>query len=274
MVRNRFHTGVVSSLLCAAWPLAAQFSVSASVNMTEASVTYKPSPDFRMLPRISAPYSGKLVAESVQTLTDGGHLSRTIPMSSTWRDSLGRVRTERPLFQGSPAYGPEDGPKTITVLDPVNGHAYLLDAVNHIAHRVPLRVLPPPPGGMPGPPQPGPPSTFTSPDGTVNTNEYLGVKAISGVSAYGRRFTTVYPAGSRMGNDKPLTTTGETWWATQLGEMVLSTDAHPDGSVSNTSLRDVNLAEPDPALFQIPPGYRVVDEAAAFTIQLPVPKRR
>ena len=77
-----------------------------------------------------------------------------------------------------------------------------------------------------------------------------------------------------MGNDKPLTTTGETWWATQLGEMVLSTDAHPDGSVGKTSLRDVNLAEPDPALFQIPPGYRVVDEVAAFTIQLPVPKRR
>jgi hypothetical protein len=35
-------------------------------------------------------------------------------------------------------------------------------------------------------------------------------------------------------------------------------------------LTDMDRTEPDPALFQVPAGYRVVDEPGAFTVPFPV----
>ena len=48
----------------------------------------------------NAPYSGEQVSESSQTLADGTHITRPMmgPQQKTWRDSQGRVRTERQMF--------------------------------------------------------------------------------------------------------------------------------------------------------------------------------
>jgi hypothetical protein len=54
------------------------------------------SPDFSN-PVIGAPYSGEVVTETVQTLADGTHTTRT----KVYRDSLGRTRKERSPLQVS-----------------------------------------------------------------------------------------------------------------------------------------------------------------------------
>ena len=46
-----------------------------------------------------APYSAENVSEHVQTLADGTHITSTPPGMKVYRDSMGRTRTERPVFQ-------------------------------------------------------------------------------------------------------------------------------------------------------------------------------
>jgi hypothetical protein len=90
---------------------------------------------------LNAPYSGEMVTENSQTLADGTHIKWPGGrQEKTWRDSQGRVRTERQMF--GPRRDPE-GPALIAeISDPVAGYVYVLDNVNKVAHRV--RISPPP----------------------------------------------------------------------------------------------------------------------------------
>ena len=49
---------------------------------------------------VGQPYSADRVTEHIQTLTDGTHIDQKHEMSREYRDSEGRVRTERQLFNG------------------------------------------------------------------------------------------------------------------------------------------------------------------------------
>ena len=82
-----------------------------------------------------------------------------------------------------------------------------------------------------------------------------------------RRFT--YPVGSKIGNDRPVTSTEETWTSPQLGLVVYSQQADVYGRVNTITLKDLSVAEPDPSLLQVPPGYKIVDENGAFTVEIP-----
>jgi hypothetical protein len=65
-----------------------------------------------------------------------------------------------------------------------------------------------------------------------------------------------------FGNDRPITTITETWTSPDLKTVVLSKSSDPRYGESTTKLTDIVMAEPDPALFQIPGDYSVVDEPA------------
>src|SRR5579872_5044300 len=121
--------------------------------------------NFNIAPHIppaitNAPYAGELVTETVQTLADGTHITHTNlgPGQKTWRDSQGRVRTERRI-------GPQDDPNAASriseISDPVTGYVYVLDNINRVAHRIqaidnprppamPNAATPPPAGGSVG----------------------------------------------------------------------------------------------------------------------------
>jgi|HubBroStandDraft_6_1064221.scaffolds.fasta_scaffold515141_2 hypothetical protein len=58
----------------------------------------------------------------------------------------------------------------------------------------------------------------------------------------------------------------------QLRRMVYSKHSDPTGLVSTTELKDLSLAEPDPALLQVPSGYQLVDENGPFTVTIPAHK--
>lgn len=212
-----------------------------------------------------APCSGTPTSQSVQTLADGTHITRpAAAREKTFRDSGGRVRTERPLFgrRGDPtSLSPV---ALIEVQDPVAGYAYVIDSANHVAHRVAIQARQRPVRAEIGPPA----GTRTLPDGSVAVTESLGTKTMSGVTVNGTRTVTTHPAGSRLGNDKPVTTTDEVWWSPQLGMMVSSQSTGVDGTVQTRSIPDLSTAEPDPALFQVPAGYSIVDETGSFTMTM------
>jgi hypothetical protein len=98
------------------------------------------------------------------------------------------------------------------------------------------------------------------------STEDLGTKLIDGVLCYGTRRTTVIPEGAQ-GNDRPMTTTNETWRSRDLQLIVLSTNYSPASGTSTTKIANLSTAEPDPALFMVPTDYTIVDETESFTIK-------
>lgn len=156
----------------------------------------------------------------------------------------------------------------VKIQDPVAGYAYMLDSVNQVAHRVAIKSRP---GTAPVYHQPAP-GTHTSIDGTTSVTESLGAQTLFGVSVVGTKTTTTYPAGSRIGNDHPVTSTSEVWESPVLDVAVSSRYTTPEGSVQTTGIPDLSTAEPDPSLFQIPAGYKIVDETGPFTFTVALTK--
>jgi hypothetical protein len=258
--------------------------------------------------RVNAPYSGEQVSESSQTLADGTHITR--PMArlgeKTWRDSQGRVRTERPFGMGGMDL--KGTPAIAEITDPVAGYTYVLDNVNRVAHRVKMEATPQGLAAALAMAHQGAAAAaggramtgLTGAQGTVGTVvavgggggggtagstaamanriemarreaatatiEDLGTKTIDGVLVYGTRRTTIIPEGAQ-GNDRPMTTTNEMWRSKDLGLMVLSTSYNPASGTSTNRIANLSTAEPDPALFIVPADYTIVDEAGSFTIK-------
>ncbi len=106
------------------------------------------------------------------------------------------------------------------------------------------------------------------PDVTVKT---LGQKTLEGVSAtgYRARFEVNRCAGScadlsRTPSSQPNAQvfTSELWFAPDL-QMDLKMNYSNDAGDHTDTMKDLKRAEPDPKLFQIPNGYKVVNGAAA-----------
>jgi len=217
-----------------------------------------------MRPVTGAPYSAIRSDQSVQTLADGTHLTHNgREETATWRDSYGRVRTETRV---TPERASPCDAISVEIEDPVAGYVYVLDPVDQVAYRLPLRTRSNPgieralvqkPASHPAEPSPGEPALIT---------ESLGEKTMFGITVTGTKTTATYPAGSRIGNDRPVATTSETWVSPQLKLAVYSQSTNYGGGVSTTTLKDLSVAEPDPSLLQVPPGYKIIDENGPFTI--------
>jgi hypothetical protein len=163
------------------------------------------------------------------------------------------------------------GPVFVEIQDPVAGFQYTLDIQNHVAHRVALQVADATPGRVTVAPRVV--SAANGGGAQVQDNlhpqassEALGQQMIEGVMTEGRRTTVTYPAGSR-GNDRPIVTTSEQWYSKELRLTVLSRRSDPRSGDSITRFTNISRTEPDPALFQVPPDYTIVDETGPFTIQ-------
>jgi hypothetical protein len=210
------------------------------------------------------PYSAEQVMEHVQTLADGTHITQTMQTIKLYRDSAGRTRTEH-IFTPPPGAVMASGPSFIQIADPLAGYRYVLDSRSQTARRAPwppvmqrLNVAAPANQARPAIPPPAAASARPHPD---MSRESLGTQTIEGVLAEGTRRTTTFPAGL-VGNDRPITTVSETWMSPDLKMVVLSKISDPRNGESTTKLTNIVMAEPDPALFQVPADYSIVDEPA------------
>lgn len=210
-----------------------------------------------------APYSGTQTMETVQTLANGTTLRRGGQTDTvTSRDSLGRVRTERAPVGSNMKLTP---PVVVEISDPVAGFSIILDSVNRVAHRVPLKSVPAPP--MPATMPQRTPSTHPLANGVVAENISLGIRSINGAEATGMKTTLTYPPGSQMGNDQPVSHISETWFSLRLGMILLGKNSSPGMGDTTTAWKDLLLTEPNPELFRVPAEYIIVDEPGPFSVK-------
>ena len=211
-------------------------------------------------PITGAPYSAKESRESVRTLADGAHITNKDNRETmTSRDSYGRIRSEEHALAGKPE-------SCFTFLseiqDPTTGYAYILDPVDRVAFRVPLV-------NMKAPRSAGEVAPVQRPvraGGPTRTSESLGTRTMLGVTAVGTRETTTQPANAGLGI--PVTQATESWTVPELALRLYSKTTSA-GNENTTTLKDLSTAEPAAALFQVPAGYRTVDEPGPFTLTVP-----
>jgi hypothetical protein len=90
---------------------------------------------------------------------------------------------------------------------------------------------------------------------TRYVSENLGQKEIHGLTAYGMRWTTT-PLESVGPYGIPETTT-ELWKSSELELKLLEVTSGPKYGLQREELSDLQRADPDPALFKPPQGYKV-----------------
>lgn len=131
------------------------------------------------------------------------------------------------------------------IWDPVGRFVYILDDDRNIAHRFATNEGPRP-------------AAAAKPE---KITEYLGWRNIEGVMAEGTKETKT----------SPVMTTNEEWYSPELKRHVLLIYSDPRIGLRVQRTTNISRAEPDPALFQPPVAYSVVDENESITITL---KRR
>lgn len=187
----------------------------------------------------------------------------------------------------------------VTILDPVAGVRYVLDTQNKIAHR---QTIPPAEPAKKAPASGSNPvpwligtdgccGVVNSPINAASADaldwpapmeleslfpaplqparlagKKLGTQIIDGVTVKGIRYTE----NGRSSKGVPVKRTEEIWTSPELQVKILHRDAFQTGAkvMDTERLIHISRTEPDPALFQVPPEYRVVNETAGFAIPL------
>jgi hypothetical protein len=247
-MRRAAHLG----LLAGSW-LLASFAVSAQTNTAQASpptqascsIHLGPLHDFVTSGLGTPPYSALQEFSHTQTLADGTVISHKPTTDKIYRDSQGRERTDHRFCQR----GDEQGGIWVEIYDPVSSYGYILDAATHTAHRYTIKVHER--GTRWGP-------TASPAHATKSTTESLGSQTMEGIPVDGVRRTTVVPAGE-MDNDRPFNVVDENWTSPSLHVVIFRKYSDPRRGESTTRLTNIELSEPDPALFQPPPDYTVTD---------------
>jgi TonB family protein len=93
--------------------------------------------------------------------------------------------------------------------------------------------------------------------------ESLGKQMIEGIECEGTRIVTTIPAGA-IGNERPLETVREQWFAPELKMIILSKTTDPRFGESTYRLTNINRSEPDATLFQVPTDYTIKEDGYGF----------
>ena len=103
--------------------------------------------------------------------------------------------------------------------------------------------------------------------------EALGKQSFDGVEAEGTRNTVTIPAGA-IGNERPILIVSERWYSAELQAVVMSRHSDPRFGETSYRLTNINRAEPDRTLFEVPAGYNVTTDGPFERRALPVRKLR
>ena len=102
--------------------------------------------------------------------------------------------------------------------------------------------------------------------------ESLGKQITEGVEAEGTRSTLTIPAGE-IGNRLPLEIVDERWLSPELQTLVMSKHHDPRSGDTIYRLTNINRAEPNRSLFEIPPDYTLNDLTKPSPAELRLKRR-
>jgi hypothetical protein len=202
-----------------------------------------------------APFTAQIVSTSNQTLSDGSHIARNVNASIA-RDGQGRTYRQQAIDMGASSSGAS---KTMIFLrDPVAHTSHVIETDTKTAM---LSHTPEggrgPHGDHPGPQAGGLRRENRTPRArNGETLESLPPQMMEGVWAEGTRITRTIPVGA-MGNDRELKIVSETWYSKDLQMVIMSKHSDPRMGESAFRLTNIQRAEPDATLFQVPAGYKI-----------------
>ena len=201
-------------------------------------------------PVAGAPFSAVAVQEMRQTLRDGSSFQRKT-QALIARDSAGRVRNERHQVLAANSTR-EPALLSVHLYDPDTRLSTLLNPFTRVARQQTLTRAPDtaPPGNWAQHPK-------TSFGNNVRLED-LGPAALDGVEVHGYRRTTTL-GGESTGTGKPMAVIDEYWYSEELRINLLSKHIDPRSGDLTITVTNLNRTEPDPNLFEIPQGYKVVD---------------
>jgi hypothetical protein len=202
-----------------------------------------------------APFSGDLVTESIQTLADGNRIRQT-STAHLVRDSEGRTRREQSLAGLAALAAGGAAQQVIFLNDPVAGANYALDPERKTANRSPWTA--PPSGARSSARIDARRERRAAGLREPGKTEALGATTIEGLQAQGTRTTVTIPAGA-IGNAAPIQVVSERWYSADLQMAVLTKRSDPRTGETITRLIHVTRSDPAPALFQVPPDFKLVE---------------
>jgi len=190
------------------------------------------------------------------------------PATLVARDGQGRIRTEMSggkfKVEAGEGAGTEAVQHMVSICDPVSQKLVRLDTLSKTATIMTRMPASPRSGTQP---QAGTQiqraycKTFAPMVSVGNLQrEDLGHQTIEGWDAQGVRTTRPIHALLNGGGTAETSTT-ETWCSEELGVMLLQVTQAPGPVATKREMKLTKIVpgEPDPALFQMPPDYRVVE---------------
>jgi hypothetical protein len=207
--------------------------------------------DIFVTPIPGVPFSGTVNVESSLTQPDGSIVNlKTI--RDIARDSGGCIHnesrtlarvldTKKPPLVSIHLYDPQT--RISTMLNPQK-RTFWTQTVNRPPATVPPAFLASPTGDS------VPPNEFTK-------KEDLGVRDIEGLPVHGVRQTqSVSPENN--GSQQEVIITDEYWYSDDLRINLMIKHSDPRTGTVTMTVAQITRSEPDPALFEIPQGYRRV----------------
>lgn len=207
-----------------------------------------------------APFSASFSVQTTQLMADGNQIQRNTTGTMA-RDSQGRTHRDMTL----PAIGPwatsnsgeaATTPHAVFIDDPVAGAHYILQPEKKTAEKVRRRS-----GGFLEGGDRAEAQGENRGERKNESNDFvktdLGTQTINGIAAQGTRTTHTIPAGA-IGNQKPIVIVAERWYSNDLQTNVMTKRTDPRmGETTITQLTNIQRAEPDASLFQVPADYTI-----------------
>jgi hypothetical protein len=203
----------------------------------------------------NVPLMAVVNTQSSRILANGTTLNQKT-LSAIARDEHGRIFNEkRALIPVSETATPPI--LVIHIYDPQTRKNTFIDPQNQVAWENTLRrppsTVPPEVGSIP--------LTGRSPASPYVKEEDLGTRRMEGVDVHGIRDTQTIPAEAAGGKD--TTVVDEYWYSEDLRLNMLVIHKDPRTGEQTTTVTQVSRSEPDPAIFEIPAGYKVTRPGAA-----------
>ena len=199
-------------------------------------------------PLPNAPFSATVNTEWTRILENGAtQISANHRLIA--RDTQGRVFEERRFLVPPRQDMPNSRLTQIEIADPLTHTKAFCDPYAHVCELHPYGV----------PPRPALAPVGPSPNGTSSlTRVDLGMQTVNGLETVGTREVTTVD-GSLVGMDRPLQITKEFWYSQRLGLNLSTKRVDPRNGTELFTVTDINQSEPDPTLFALPKGARIVD---------------
>jgi hypothetical protein len=207
-------------------------------------------PDIFVTPIPNAPFSGAVNVERSVVQRDGS-IADFKTIRGIGRDGRGRIynessmlvsvsSTEAPRIVGIHLYDPQT---RISTMINFNQRTFWTATVNRPPETMPPGLLY------------ASPTANNAPQNQFTKEEDLGVHQMEGMPVHGVREIQTIPADN-SGTGKEIVITDEYWYSDDLRINLVIKHSDPrTGSVTMT-VTNVVRNEPDPALFQVPDGYK------------------